>query len=136
MSNRMFGWDLPPGVRASDIPGNRPEDEVWERIYEYFWDKARLTKTHKGTLITEVQYEKMGKLYESNDTNYADEIDAYISNAIEYGMEIGQKQDEAIAEENHYYETRAVENLLEKEGVSAEIINKVSKIMGGNYETP
>ena len=22
-----FGWDLPPGCRLSDIPGNRPEDE-------------------------------------------------------------------------------------------------------------
>ena len=23
----LFGWDLPPGVSVSDIPGNRPEDE-------------------------------------------------------------------------------------------------------------
>jgi hypothetical protein len=27
----MTGWNLPPGVNVSDIPGNRPEDEIWEK---------------------------------------------------------------------------------------------------------
>lgn len=32
--NRVFGWDLPPGVSASDIPGNRPEDEEADKVCE------------------------------------------------------------------------------------------------------
>jgi hypothetical protein len=32
--SRLFGWDLPPGVTSSMIPGNRPEDELAERISE------------------------------------------------------------------------------------------------------
>ena len=48
MSRHLFGWDLPPGVSVSDIPGNRPEDEAWENIYENFWDKERLTTTLRG----------------------------------------------------------------------------------------
>lgn len=31
---RDFGWDLPPGVTSSMIPGNRPEDVAWERTRE------------------------------------------------------------------------------------------------------
>ena len=27
--------NLPPGVRDCDLPGNRPEDEAWERVHEY-----------------------------------------------------------------------------------------------------
>lgn len=30
----MSGSDLPPGVRESDIPGNRPEDAEWDRLFE------------------------------------------------------------------------------------------------------
>ena len=29
-----FGWDLPPGVRECDIPGNRPEDIEYEKLME------------------------------------------------------------------------------------------------------
>lgn len=29
-----FGWDLPPGCRISDIPGNSPEDEYYEWLCE------------------------------------------------------------------------------------------------------
>jgi hypothetical protein len=35
--------DLPPGVSASDIPGNRPEDVLAEKLYELFgeaWQAA------------------------------------------------------------------------------------------------
>jgi len=28
----MTGWNLPPGVSESDIPGNRPIDEVIDRL--------------------------------------------------------------------------------------------------------
>jgi len=27
--------NLPPGVTEAMIPGNRPEDEEWERLYDY-----------------------------------------------------------------------------------------------------
>ena len=30
MKGDLFGWDYPPGVRESDIPGCRPEDEDCE----------------------------------------------------------------------------------------------------------
>jgi len=30
----MTGWNLPPGVNVSDIPGNRPEDELALAIAE------------------------------------------------------------------------------------------------------
>ena len=35
--DRPFGWDLPPGVNASDIPGNRPEDAAWEKMMDDFY---------------------------------------------------------------------------------------------------
>lgn len=31
-----FGWNLPPGVGPRDLPGNRPEDEAWERLLSRF----------------------------------------------------------------------------------------------------
>lgn len=30
----MNGSNLPPGVTADMIPGNRPEDEAWDKIHE------------------------------------------------------------------------------------------------------
>jgi len=133
MSRGIFGWDLPPGVRASDIPGNRPEDEAWENIYDKFWDKERLTTTHIGTLITEQEYEAMDKLYNSN---LSELIDDHISAAIEYGMEVGNKQAEDIRLENKDYETRFIDNVLEEAKVPNKVIKKVLDILDGNYETP
>jgi hypothetical protein len=37
--NRTFGWDLPPGCRISDIPGNRPSDEAEEAFWFAFSEK-------------------------------------------------------------------------------------------------
>src|SRR5262245_22826082 len=39
MSRHPFGWDLPPGVTMSMIPGNRPEDLAEEEFWEAFEDK-------------------------------------------------------------------------------------------------
>ena len=53
MNRHLFGWDLPPGVNASDIPGNRPEDEAWDKTLDEFYaslkepDQAKLD-THQG----------------------------------------------------------------------------------------
>ena len=33
MKDRGFGWDLPPGVRSIDTPGNRPSDEAEEAFW-------------------------------------------------------------------------------------------------------
>lgn len=41
--------NLPPGVRESDIPGNRPEDI----IYEAFWEKLFNTFPHVKWLETD-----------------------------------------------------------------------------------
>jgi len=30
----MTGWNLPPGCRESDIPGNRPIDAAWDNWYD------------------------------------------------------------------------------------------------------
>jgi hypothetical protein len=32
--------NLPPGVSDSDIPGNRPEDEAWEKVHELLDSEA------------------------------------------------------------------------------------------------
>lgn len=41
----QFGWDMPPGVRESDIPGNRPEDVWGENFTE------RLLALYKDALM-------------------------------------------------------------------------------------
>lgn len=38
----MYADDnLPPGVRITDIPGNRPEDEGFDNLMEFFADQFR-----------------------------------------------------------------------------------------------
>ncbi len=89
MPHSIFGWDLPPGCGVSDIPGNRPEDGAWENIYDTFWDKERLTKTHTGIRINDKEYEQMDKLYKSK---LSEMLDDYIMAAIEYGMDLGRQE--------------------------------------------
>ncbi len=134
MPHSIFGWDLPPGCRLSDIPGNRPEDEKWEAIEENFYNKERLLNPKYGTRITEKEYAQMDKLID--DLQTSDVITNYIMAAIEYGMDIGGKEAEDNRQENKYYETRFVEETLMKANVSEDIIKKVLDILGGNYETP
>lgn len=92
MSRSIFGWDLPPGCRISDIPGNRPEDERWEATIEGFWNK-------KGRKAEEQ------KALDNASDIYVELIDQ----AIKYGMELGQREEQAIVEENKYYEQLAEE---------------------------
>jgi len=33
MTRNPFGWDYPPGVSESDLPGNTPADHAWDRAY-------------------------------------------------------------------------------------------------------
>lgn len=83
-----FGWDLPPGCRASDIPGNRPEDKKWEAIINGFWDKKR---TPEKDMILE---------------NASDNLIELIDEAIEYGIEVGTTQAWSATQENKYYISR------------------------------
>jgi len=114
MDRRIFGWDLPPGVRVSDIPGNRPEDEAWEKITLGFYE-GKLTKE---------EWEKIESFIE------------IVDKAIEYGIEVGNKQAEDIRLENRFYETNFIREALENAVVPNEVIKKVTDILGGNYETP
>ncbi len=111
MRHSIFGWDLPPGCRVSDIPGNRPEDEKWEQIYDKFWDKERLTKPQSGIIISEKEYEQMTKLYNSNLSKV---IDNYIMAAIEYGMDIGRKEEAEAFKENKGCEEAYAEERMNK----------------------
>jgi hypothetical protein len=36
---RQFGWDLPPGVSTSDLPGNSPEEQRQEAFLDAFYDQ-------------------------------------------------------------------------------------------------
>ena len=85
--SRLFGWDLPPGVNASDIPGNRPEDEEWERIEEDFYD---------GLSMPDVAIV---------DTTAG--IGGIITKAIDYGMTVAREKQKLIDEENKFYEGEA-----------------------------
>lgn len=49
----MGGWNLPPGVSVSDIPGNRPEDEEWERL----WDRL----VESGLTVEEIESRVFGE---------------------------------------------------------------------------
>lgn len=85
MGRSIFGWDLPPGVSANMIPGNRPEDEAWDKIMDTFFQQTHFTK-EEGKVI---------------DTS---EVVDIATKAITYGIDIGQKRVKAIEEENkHYY---------------------------------
>ncbi|MCA1811494.1 MAG: hypothetical protein LC623_05730 [Halobacteriales archaeon] len=45
----MGGWNLPPGVSVSDIPGNRPEDLAAERMAETTHEFFERALAHYGT---------------------------------------------------------------------------------------
>ena len=89
MPDRTFGWNLPPGVRASDIPGNRPEDEEWERIVYGFYGIAL--------------FEDERKVFDT--LSHAQE--SLLEKAIEYGIELGREEQKLIEAENKLYEDRA-----------------------------
>ena len=112
MSHNIFGWDLPPGCSVSYIPGNRPEDEKWEAVINGFWDKK----------YTEAK----DKILADADTDLTELIDE----AIEYGMDIGAKENQAIVEESKYYETRFIQEALENSKPPNEALTKIKSILG------
>jgi hypothetical protein len=61
-----FGWDLPPGVRVSDIPGNRPEDQAAEAFYENMYAQfPEGMGEHWKSAIAGWAWEQMGKAYDA-----------------------------------------------------------------------
>jgi hypothetical protein len=126
MSHGIFGWDLPPGVSINDIPGNRPEDERWDAIYDNFWDKERLLK--QPTDITKEQVAKMEKIWLSNsklNRELVGLIDAYIMNAIEYGMDISEQETRQNDKLNKSCDRIAVEQAFEDSKTIEEAHKKV-----------
>ena len=89
MSDRTFGWGLPPGVRASDIPGNRPEDEEWEKVVEGFY----------GIALSEDERKALNTLSHTQES--------LLEKAIEYGIELGREEQKRVEAENKFYEDRA-----------------------------
>lgn len=55
-----FGWDLPPGVRHSDIPGNRPEDVAAEKFHEEVADRIPLLFEDFASIVQKVHSEMSG----------------------------------------------------------------------------
>jgi hypothetical protein len=76
----MTGFNLPPGCNVSDIPGNRPEDEAWEKITDEFWS---------GKYCSD---DIWNKFEQANLDSYLVEI---VDKAIEYGIEVGGKEQTA-----------------------------------------
>jgi hypothetical protein len=70
----MTGWNLPPGVNESDIPGNRPEDWLMEAIAEGW--RPRCEKCGGFLAIEpddlEVQYEHCDGIPHKKEIQYND----------------------------------------------------------------
>ena len=54
MNDRKFGWDLPPGVTEGMIPGNRPEDILFERILDDVFTHGELGREPIEEIAAEV----------------------------------------------------------------------------------
>jgi len=68
-----FGWDLPPGVSANDIPGNRAEDIKLDTEYDE---------------LTGIVYDQIEELLESLRTSLEISMNIYKKNMCKkfYGM--------------------------------------------------
>jgi len=82
MSRNIFGWDLPPGVSTSDLPGNRPEDAAIEAAYDEAYElisKAGLLDVDEEKVdeIAELIVKAMGDAYSKGyAASRADEAEA------------------------------------------------------------
>ncbi len=47
----MKSNNLPPGVTDDMIPGNRPEDEDWDRLYDWIADTGISPLTLRGFVV-------------------------------------------------------------------------------------
>lgn len=77
---RLMGLsNLPPGCSVSDIPGNRPEDEAWDKWFDS--EIGNLWDSHLDTMNIDIQAflkaKYSDKLYEAyeEDENFHDYVD-------------------------------------------------------------
>jgi hypothetical protein len=85
--------NLPPGVGVFDIPGNRPEDEVWELFIEEFYKRFK------------EQYPSSFKRMESLlDDEFFDALGDALIIAYEMGESAGFSSGRLEAELDRYYE--------------------------------
>jgi len=95
MGRGIFGWDLPPGVHLSDIPGNRPEDVEWEKVVERFYKDTGFSKSEKELIE-------------------APGVDDIVCLAIGFGIKVGNERAKSIEEENRYYQSEYKRPFKEK----------------------
>lgn len=93
--NHPFGWDYPPGVRSSDIPGNKPEEVEAERFDEAIFDI--LMRAHRNGLTLDELVQRIG---------------ADWPEAIKEEDELQAK--EAAAEEEMYRQMDEAQRVVEK----------------------
>lgn len=60
----MTGWNLPPGVNISDIPGNRPEDEIWEKEVDKFCSNCLQNAECNGSIEDCERSKEFSKYFE------------------------------------------------------------------------
>ena len=82
------GSNLPPGCSVNDIPGNRPEDEAWEKITTDFWE---------GEHCSDELWKKF------SDVKLDSDLMDIVDKAIEYGMELGRQEQLATEKEADHY---------------------------------
>lgn len=81
----MTGWNMPPGVNPSDIPGNRPEDAYWEKVLDDFY--AHLN-TH-----SEMDIQLL----------IGPELELMLQEAIQFGINLGMKEAKSIDPNKYDY---------------------------------
>ena len=49
----MGDWNMPPGISEADIPGNRPEDQEWDGLFDWLADSG-LTPTQIREAVSDI----------------------------------------------------------------------------------
>lgn len=121
MGHGIFGWDLPPGVSVSDIPGNRPEDGRLEEIELGFYEN---TEINGRIRFTPEEWKYLGS---KKRTTHLEDI---IWKAIDYGMEIARDEEHSNNQANKVFERQAVEQAFEDSKTLEEAQTKVLEYLG------
>lgn len=79
----IFGWDLPPGVRVSDIPSNSKAEADAEAFYENIYAQfPEGMGEHWKSAIAGWAWKQMGKAYDAGyQRGMADADEAAMANA-------------------------------------------------------
>ena len=64
MSRNIFGWDLPPGVTTSMLPGNTKEEQEAEALHDKLYDGlCKLVSDEPSDELIEYIYKQIGEAY-------------------------------------------------------------------------